>query len=84
MKKLQLNVESLRVESFATSAAAGKRGTVHAREYDTEFCNNTNNSACFTYGTACWPACGTGYSADDSCDCPSTTDKQTECRDCEI
>ena len=78
MKKLELTLESLRVESFVTSAVDEKRGTVHAREiFYTQFCN-TNDSACFADGTACWPACG----GDDTDGCQSTNETPSECRGC--
>ena len=77
MKKLQLNVEALRVESFVADTKPQGRGTVHAR-------NDTNNSACWTYGTMCWPGCGSG--AGDTCDgsCQSCNQVKSVCLDCEI
>jgi hypothetical protein len=70
MKKLQLSVESLRVDSFVTDAAADRRGTVQARSWTP------------TYGTFCWPGCGnSGDSCEQTCTCNT---KVSECYDCEI
>ncbi|HEX8694799.1 MAG TPA: pinensin family lanthipeptide [Longimicrobium sp.] len=75
MKKLQLNVESLRVESFVTDATTESRGTVHAHS------THSKDSACQTYGTTCWAGCG-GISGNETCH--SCNYAVSECIDCEI
>ncbi|HEX2080678.1 MAG TPA: hypothetical protein VHG08_23440 [Longimicrobium sp.] len=52
MKKLQLNVEELAVESFATDGRAGaKSGTVHGHygTGHTDFTCSSCNSGCHTW-----------------------------------
>lgn len=69
MKKLTLDVDALRVESFATEAAArGRGGTVHAH-------NHTRGNH-FTCGGTC--------DAADTCDCQVTDPVsclETQCAD---
>lgn len=64
MRKLHLNTENLRVESFATTnAEAVRRGTVHARS---GFFSNAGLESCG--GGAC-----VGYSSEAVvCDCDTT------------
>ena len=72
MRKLQLNTEELRVESFATTdAELARRGTVHAQGG--------------TFSNAGLESCGTGGCAGYStgsvvCDCDTTyTQRAPEC-----
>ena len=46
MKKLALDVDALRVESFATQAAAGHRGTVRGHDDTVETENCTFEYTC--------------------------------------
>ncbi|MDB4951075.1 MAG: hypothetical protein JWM27_3724 [Gemmatimonadetes bacterium] len=48
MKKLSLDLDALRVESFATAPAAHSRGTVQGNAYPTQSCP----------GASCLPTCG--------------------------
>ena len=49
MKKLELNVESLEVESFNTAESDGERGTVHAR-------SDSAADVCYSFGDFCTAA----------------------------
>ena len=90
MKKLKLDAESIKVESFATKEQASPRGTVHGHSDAVSNCYpyqcwNTQNSACATYGTACWPYCGSINTCEASCERRCTmAEGQTECSPCEI
>ena len=71
MKKLALDLESLRVESFETLAAAGGRGTVHALE---------SQQTCL--GSECWvdPSAQQGTCPHQTCMAPPPTQGSTpEC-----
>ena len=53
MKKMRLELDTLEVQSFATSAEAGRRGTVRGREYKVTYnctmfgeCEDTGYSIC--------------------------------------
>jgi hypothetical protein len=46
MKKLALNLDALRVESFATQPAAAGRGTVHGNDDTVETENCTLEATC--------------------------------------
>ena len=61
MKKLQLRLESLSVESFAANEKDGEMGTVHARAATTDCGNETMYVSC-NY-SAC-PADCTGFNTD--------------------
>ncbi len=71
MKKLRLEMDELRVESFATDAAAGEAGTVHGHSYpnaclppsgsDEPFVDTCGYATCA--GDTCWQSCG------GSCNC---------------
>lgn len=83
MKKLKLDIEAIEVESFATKARTGIRGTVHARTdvYTNCWpyaCGDSVNNACATYGTACPPYC-TGGDTGDICN-----SKRSACYDCDM
>ena len=54
MKKIRLDLEALDVQSFATAAPEGARGTVHGA--------GTAISACY-----CYPV---SYFHEETCDCP--------------
>jgi len=71
MRKVKLQLESLVVETFETSAVEGPGGTVHGHDR-TEACTNTCGNSCFNtactcpeYGTcavscpdgSCWISC---------------------------
>jgi hypothetical protein len=51
MKKLTLDLDGIRVESFATAESAGARGTVHGHDdtIETEWC--TMEKGCSKIGT---------------------------------
>lgn len=59
MKKLKLNLDDLRVESFETSPAAPKDGTVHgyAETYEYTICGLTCDATCAGQST-CDLGCG--------------------------
>lgn len=76
MKKLSLDVDEIRVESFAPAEdEAGRRGTVRGRaqsemetrgEYTCSPCY-TYDYSCIEYGPTCWDrTCDWGY------DCPES------------
>jgi hypothetical protein len=46
MKKISLNLDSLRVDSFSTGAAEAGGGTVHARQLTTRTTLQTNQLSC--------------------------------------
>lgn len=46
MKKLTLNVDALRVESFEAGAQAPARGTVNANALRTPICPSHHNTEC--------------------------------------
>lgn len=70
MRKIKLKLEQLRIESFATDAADGTKGTVHGREY-------TDGQQCATVHHGEWGCENSGVA---SCVwCPAET--QT-CQDC--
>jgi hypothetical protein len=54
MKKLNLNVEDLRIDSFATDAADGERGTVHGAQI-------TAAVSCFCTRRECYQPSEPGY-----------------------
>ncbi|HEU4882462.1 MAG TPA: hypothetical protein VFT45_09465 [Longimicrobium sp.] len=79
MKKLRLQVESLRVESFTPRQEPSVRGTVQAHHTDGETCHI---SACGTYcATNCWPYCASAETCAQTCACES---KPSACFDCEM
>jgi hypothetical protein len=57
MKKLSLDAESLRVESFSTAGEPTERGTVNAREWsrgvDTCYCTSVNIGCWCTEDVTC-------------------------------
>ena len=64
MKKLKLNLDDIRVESFATSPTEERRGTVFGQDpthtepecFATDpYCNDT--SRCYTDGGTCYHTC---------------------------
>lgn len=61
MRKLQLDVSELKVESFETSDAAGERGTVHGhvspRCVTNYTCNPANNTCGEVESCGAWPSC---------------------------
>jgi hypothetical protein len=70
MKKLRLEMDALRVESFSTDAAAREAGTVHGHSYPNgcfpppgsdPFLDTCHYATCA--GDTCWYSCG------GSCDC---------------
>jgi hypothetical protein len=72
MRKLRLNAEELKVESFDTDNVREARGTVVANEQYTYFCASAPE--CRTYGyascmaTRCYDECSTHV---ESCNNPS-------------
>ena len=47
MKKVELTLDALRVESFSTTEVAQETGTVHAHEFTPRFsCGDTCNESC--------------------------------------
>jgi hypothetical protein len=84
MKKLQLRLESLRVESFDTKATDAVRGTVRGRD-DTVIasdCPCETDTWCETYiASNCWPYCPSAETCAQSCACQS---KPSGCFDCEM
>jgi hypothetical protein len=60
MRKIVLDVEQLQVESFATDAERGEKGTVHGREVTMgQYCGYTVGQGCATVqtGNANCPGC---------------------------
>ena len=71
MRKLHLNAEDLRVESFATDAEPARRGTVHAQS---GFFSNGDLESCGTVECLCYS------SGSVVCDCDTTyTQRPPEC-----
>jgi hypothetical protein len=69
MKKLRLDINSLRVESFGTHANTRSTGTVRAHQFGTE----TNGGSCFS--DLCFPTdwCGdTNMCASANASCAGT------------
>ena len=65
MKKLTLDLESLHVDSFTTESKNDKRGTIRAHSEGDPWHS--------TYGTACWPYCGSQVATENlacSVTCP--------------
>lgn len=63
MRKLKLELEELRVESFETAEAAAERGTVRGHAI-TDLCSRADGFTCFeSCGGTCVETC-----ADASCD----------------
>jgi hypothetical protein len=52
MKKVQLKLETLHVESFETAERVQEKGTVDAHQIATRF-NNCTNSTCPPYNCFC-------------------------------
>jgi hypothetical protein len=60
MKKLTLDLDALRVESYATGDTAERRGTVRAHDdtLETEFCTQEHACTRFcTHARTCAPSC---------------------------
>jgi len=75
MRKLKLDVEVLRVESFDTAGTEDSRGTVRAAEDTFNADCDTNNAWC-TYQTYELPSCG------GSCGCTSGSGGPTAVATC--
>ena len=60
MRKLTLKLEDLAVETFATDAAAGERGTVVGRETSVDECGSGTETcgSCDPYASDCFETCG--------------------------
>lgn len=62
MRKLSLELDDLKVESFAAAPAAAPRGTVLARDADTslEVCGSGGETcgSCDPYASDCFVTCG--------------------------
>lgn len=72
MRKLRLDTDDVRVESFVTATAAPVRGTVHA-ESDTRL-------YCHTFEETCWNmGCNTGITAPDYCHTEETGNGMPGC-----
>lgn len=88
MKKLQLNTESIRVESFVTGATAERRGTVygHHSAHVEESCSCGSTcylTDCGTYAASdCWPYCDSAETCAQTCAC--NTHNPSDCTQCEI
>jgi hypothetical protein len=67
MKKLKLDLDDLRVDSFDTTpaAAAGERGTVHGQYPETYRGCNTDEETCDSCFGSCGDTCG--YSCNGTC-----------------
>ena len=79
MKKLSLEMESLSVESFETTAPAGSgRGTVRGRGEDPPPCTQFDSCYCETAYAVCGTGPATIYSCGDTspsaCICLGETD----------
>ncbi|HEX6909694.1 MAG TPA: hypothetical protein VF142_04855 [Longimicrobium sp.] len=74
MKKLRLDLDELKVESFDTDGARGPRGTVHAHAPYTYMCDSTpcvTDWSCEGNDTMCdWMCSSPPASGDVSCTCP--------------
>lgn len=78
MDKLNLNLDELSVDSFATDDASDNTGTVrgHAETYELVSCYDTGCNTCDDY--TCGNTCGCGGGDTDTCtDDPS--DQQIVC-----
>jgi hypothetical protein len=63
MKKLRLQVDELRVETFEAGGGGGRRGTVHGR-YDTQYCGTEPVDDSINY---CSPPPTSLFSCDYTC-----------------
>ena len=59
MKKIRLEMDALRVDSFATAAAPEARGTVHGRQID-PIAQAAEYSSCSPEGCSCDNCAGDG------------------------
>jgi hypothetical protein len=66
MDKIRLDVDELRVQSFATAEGDAKRGTVHAHDAPTD---QVECPTCNAAWDTCWDTCA--GSCGGSCDCGS-------------
>jgi hypothetical protein len=72
MRKLRLDTDDVRVESFVTVAAAGVRGTVHAKSDSMLYCR--------TFEETCWNmGCKTGITNPEQCPADETGNGQPGC-----
>ena len=83
MKKLKLNLDDLKVESFATTPdASSSRGTVFGQD-PTVYPEDTCYLYCTDVGSTCVQQCGTGGSENGTCapaeTCVSTCEPQATC-----
>ncbi|HEX6040711.1 hypothetical protein [Longimicrobium sp.] len=60
MRKLTMKLEELEVETFATAAPEGERGTVLGRETSVEECGSGGETcgSCDPYASDCFYTCG--------------------------
>jgi hypothetical protein len=88
MKKMKLNLEQLAVDSFDTSAAAEKRGTVFGEQ-----CTCPTNCTCpgcptcyescnGTCGDSCYGTCAGQHTCDGTCDSCYFTQCANSCYGC--
>jgi hypothetical protein len=88
MKKMKLNLEQLAVDSFDTSAAPEKRGTVFGEQ-----CTCPTNCTCpgcptcyescnGTCGDSCYGTCAGQWSCDPTCDSCYYTQCAQSCYGC--
>jgi hypothetical protein len=80
MKKLRLQVESLRVESFDTREQPRGRGTVQAHDTNGGTCHLSECGATYC-ATNCYPYCPGADTYQQTCACES---KPSACFDCEM
>jgi hypothetical protein len=88
MKKMKLNLEQLAVDSFDTSAAAEKRGTVFGEQCTCHTnCTCPGCPTCYescngTCGDSCNGTCAGQYTCDASCDSCYYTQCAQSCYGC--
>ena len=58
MKKLKLNLDEIKVESFETSSHSFTQGTILAQGAETEGAVDTCYEYCLTQAQTCDPSCG--------------------------
>ena len=81
MRKLNLQLNELKVESFLTDSVADGRGTVLGRDDATAHCDTSITLVCGTCYVSCnYSACPADCG--DTYDCPIDSSVYTDCNNC--